>query len=49
MMRAVLPKPSAKELWMVTGAPGDDDMLGRLAEIDLDDLDNEVVQGPVGA
>ena len=43
MMRAVLPKPSAKELWMVTGAPGDDDMLGRLAEIDLDDLDNEVV------
>ena len=43
MMRAVLPKPNAKKLWMVTGAPADDDMPGRLAKIDLDDLDNEVV------
>ena len=49
MMRAVLPKPIAKELWMVTGARGDDDMPGRRAEIESDDLGIEEVQGPVGA
>ncbi len=36
MVRAVLPKPSAKELWMVTGAPGADGIGSgsKLPEID---------------
>jgi len=49
MMRSVLPKPNAKELWMMTGVPGDDAIGAKLAEIDEDELDMEEVQGPMGA
>ena len=47
MMRSVLPKPSAKELWLMTGVPDVGAMEGKLAEIDLDDLGTEDLQGLV--